>query len=77
MLSQGNTQFIPDGAYLYDVKADPGQVDNLAGRGLPAEAQLSDLLRRWLADRRNRPAAPGREPSDEEKARQKALGYIQ
>lgn len=77
MLSQGNTPFIPDGAYLYDVKADPGQADNLAGRGLPAEVQLSDLLRRWLADRRNRPEAPGREQTDEEKARLKALGYIQ
>lgn len=77
MLSQGNTPFVADGAYLYDVKADPGQTDNLAGRGLPAETQLSDLLRRWLADRRNRPDAPGREQSDEEKARLKALGYIQ
>jgi arylsulfatase A-like enzyme len=77
MLSQGNTQFIPDGAYLYDLQADPGETQNLAGRGLPAETRLSDLLRRWLADRRHRPEAPGREQTDEEKARLKALGYIQ
>jgi len=77
ILSQGNTQFFPDGASLFDLKADPGEVNNLAGRGLPAEAQLADLLRRWMADRRNRPEAPSRQQSDEERARLKALGYIQ
>jgi arylsulfatase len=77
ILSQGNTQFFPDGPSLFDLKADPGEVHDLAGRGLPAEAQLADLLRRFMADRRNAPAAPGREQTDEEKARLKALGYIQ
>ena len=81
ILSEGNTQFDPayfhDGAYLYDLKADPAEVTNLVGRGLAAEARLSDLLRRWLADRRDHPAAPGREQTDEEKARLKSLGYIQ
>jgi arylsulfatase A-like enzyme len=77
MLSQGNTPFVPDGTYLYDLKADPGETRNLAGRSLPAEIQLSDLLKRWLAVRRDRPDAPGREQTDEEKARLKALGYIQ
>jgi arylsulfatase len=77
ILSEGNTQFFPDGASLFDLKADPGEVANLAGRGLPAEARLADLLRRWMADRRNRQEAPSRQPSDEETARLKALGYIQ
>lgn len=77
ILSQGNTQFFPDGPSLFDLEADPGELHNLAGRGLPAEAQLADLLRRFLAGRRNAPAAPGREQTDEEKARLKALGYIQ
>jgi arylsulfatase A-like enzyme len=77
ILSQGNTQFFPDGPSLFDLEADPGEVTNLAGRGLPTEARLADLLRRFMADRRNRPAAPGREQTDEEKARLKALGYIQ
>lgn len=76
ILSQGNTRFFPDGAYLYDLKADPGETRNLAGRGLPAEQRLADLLRRWLADRRNRPDTQAREQSDEEKARLRALGYL-
>ena len=77
ILSQGNTQFFPDGPSLFDLKADPGEVSDLAGRGLPVEAQLADLLRQFLADRRKAPAAPASEQTDEEKARLKALGYIQ
>lgn len=76
ILSQGNTKFFADGAYLYDLKADPGETRNLAGQGLPAEAQLSDLLRRWLADRRNRPQTRAREQNEEERARLRALGYL-
>jgi len=76
ILSQGNTRFFADGAYLYDLRKDPGETVNLAGRGLPAEAQLGETLRRWLVDRRPRPEAPGRQQSEEEKARLKALGYI-
>jgi len=75
ILSQGNTRFFPDGASLYDLKADPGETKNLIGTGLPAEQQLGDLLRRWMVDRRNSPQAPQREQTDEEKARLKALGY--
>lgn len=76
ILSQGNARFIPDGASFYDLKADPAETRNLAGQGLPAEQQLADLLRRWLADRRHSPEAQPREQSDEEKARLKALGYL-
>lgn len=76
ILSQGNARFFPDGAFLYDLKADPEETRNLVGQGLPAEQQLADLLRRWLADRRNGPQARPREQSDEEKARLRALGYL-
>jgi arylsulfatase A-like enzyme len=66
----------PDGPWLYDLKADPGETRNLAGRGLVVERELSELLRRWQADRRAHPEARPIEPTDEEKARLKALGYV-
>jgi arylsulfatase len=73
--SQGLPKLFPDGPYLYDLKADPGENRNLAGRGLAMEKELADLLRRWQHDRRPAPEARPREQSDEEKARLKALGY--
>src|SRR6185295_19365593 len=49
-LNQGNDRrFLPDGPYLYDLEADPGEVQNLAGRGLPVEKELNGLLLRWLS----------------------------
>jgi arylsulfatase len=76
ILSQGNTLFLPDGAYLYDLKADPREERNLAGRSLPEEKRMQDLLTRWLADRKRRgPDPKARELTDEERARLKALGY--
>ncbi len=75
MWSQGLPKLFPDGPYLYDLKADPGETRNLAGQGLIEEKRLSDLLRRWQQDRRPAPEARPREQSDEEKARLKALGY--
>lgn len=73
--SQGLPKLFPDGPYLYDLKADPGETRNLAGQGLAEEKRLADLLRRWQQDRRPAPEARPREQSDEEKARLKALGY--
>jgi arylsulfatase len=73
--SQGLPKLFPDGPYLYDLKADPGETRNLAGQGLAEEKRLSDLLRRWQQDRRPAPEARPREQTDEEKARLKALGY--
>jgi hypothetical protein len=73
--SQGLPKLFPDGPYLFDLQADPGETRNLAGRGLAEEKRLADLLRRWLADRRSHPEARPREPTEEEKARLKALGY--
>ncbi|HVR98876.1 MAG TPA: sulfatase [Thermoanaerobaculia bacterium] len=77
ILSQGNAPFFPDGASLYDLKADPKELQNLAGRNLPAEAEMSNLLRRWLADRRQRPKTVPKDLPPEEIERLRALGYIQ
>jgi arylsulfatase len=76
ILSQGNT-FIPDGAYFYDMRKDSQELRNLTGQGLPAEKQMSDLLTRWLADRKNgKPQTIPRDLSPEEEARLRALGYL-
>jgi arylsulfatase A-like enzyme len=74
-LNQGNAPFIPDGPVLYDLKADPEETQNLAGRGLPVEKELNDLLLRWLADRRRSPNPQSRDLTDEEVQKLKALGY--
>ncbi len=74
-LNQGNAPFIPDGPCLYDLKADPDETQNLAGRGLPVEKELNNLLLRWLADRRRSPSPQSRDLSDEEIQKLKALGY--
>ncbi len=67
---------IPDGAYLYDLTQDPGELHNLAGRGLPVERELSSLLDRWLADRRPGPRPESQKLSDEERQQLRALGYV-
>jgi arylsulfatase A-like enzyme len=77
MTSHGN-RLVPDGAYLYDLRRDPGELHNLAGSGLQIEGDLAALLARWLADRRAPGGAPAphRELSADEVARLKALGYL-
>ncbi|HSN88239.1 MAG TPA: sulfatase [Thermoanaerobaculia bacterium] len=75
ILSQGNT-FLPDGPSLFDLRKDPGETQNLAGQGLPAEKEMADLLTRWLADRRSVPKSTPRNLSPEEEARMRALGYL-
>ncbi len=67
---------IPDGAYLYDLTKDPDELQNLAGRGLPVERELSKLLDRWLADRRPGPRPESQELGAEERERLRALGYL-
>lgn len=74
-LNQGNAPFFPDGPVLYDLKADPQETQNLAGRGLPAEKELNGLLLRWLADRRRTPSPQSRDLTEEEVQKLKALGY--
>lgn len=67
---------IPDGVYLYNLVQDPEETRNLAGRGLPVEKELSDLVDRWLRDRREGPEAESRSLSDEERKKLEALGYV-
>jgi arylsulfatase len=74
-LSQGNERFFPDGPYLYDLEADPDEVQNLAGRGLPVEKELNRLLLRWLAERRKNPNPQSRTLTEEEERKLRALGY--
>lgn len=74
-LSQGNPQFIPDGPYLYDLKADPGETRNLAGRDLPIEKELNQLLLRWISDRKRSPNPESRDLTEEEEKKLRALGY--
>jgi arylsulfatase A-like enzyme len=73
--STGNPH-LADGAYLYDRAADPGEERSLAGTGLAAEARLSELLARWLGDRRPSPEAAPRELSPADLERLRALGYL-
>jgi arylsulfatase len=80
-VSRGNAAAIPDGPSLYDLRADPNETRNLAGRGLAAERELAGLLDRWAAQRRPRPGSPAEQArphplSDEDAARLRALGYV-
>jgi arylsulfatase A-like enzyme len=80
-VSRGNTAAIPDGPSLYDLRADPNETRNLAGRGLAAERELAGLLDRWAAQRRPHPGSPADQArphplSDEDAARLRALGYV-
>jgi arylsulfatase len=75
MLSAGNARFYPDGPYLFDERANPAETVNLIGKGLPAERELDELLRRWLADRGTGPGPQQRNLSDEDTKRLKSLGY--
>jgi len=81
IVSRGNTVVFPDGPTLYDLRADPFETHNLAGRGLAAERELAGLLNGWLAQRRPLPgSSAGRAHphplSDEDAARLRALGYV-
>jgi arylsulfatase A-like enzyme len=80
IVSRGNTLVFPDGASLYDLRADPQESRNLAGQGIAAERELAGLLDSWLAQRRPRPGSPAEQPhplplSDEDAARLRSLGY--
>ncbi len=77
LVSRGNAA-MPDGPSLFDLRADPQELHNLAGQGLPVQPQLATLLDTWLARRRPRPNAPSAQPhplSPEDAARLRALGY--
>ncbi len=75
IVAKGVGRAMPDGAYLYDLAADPGETVNLAGRGLPQETKLAADLSRWLSDRRPGAAAVPESVAPEDAARLHALGY--
>jgi arylsulfatase A-like enzyme len=75
IVSQGNP-FFRDGASLFDLERDPLETVNLAGRGLPAETELADLLARWRAATRPRPETRPRQITEEEEQQLRSLGYL-
>lgn len=67
----------PQGPYLYDLEADPGEQTNLAGTGHPEEATLAAMLERWLAERRAGEAPVPSTLTEEQRQQLEALGYAQ
>ncbi len=67
---------VPEGAHLFDVAADPGELHDLAGQGVAAEAELAEVLRLWLGERRPAPGIAPQALSEEDRARLRALGYL-
>ena len=74
MMSQGNP-FLEDGAYLYDLRSDPDELENLAGTGHPQEEELDRVLKAWVADRRDNARPLPADLSEEDVQRLRALGY--
>ncbi len=66
----------PRGAYLFDLTADPQELNNLAGKGRPQERSMAEILERWLATGRGE-TPPALEISAEERERLEALGYVE
>jgi arylsulfatase A-like enzyme len=67
------SKLVAPGAYLYDLRRDPGEVVNLAGKGRREEAELRAMLVRWRLD--GKPSAPRSKLTPEEEAALRALGY--
>lgn len=67
------SKLVPAGGYLYDLRSDPGELINLAGKGRREETELRAMLHRWRSD--GKPAAPRSKLTAEEEAALKALGY--
>jgi len=65
---------------LYNVAADPGTKNNLAGTGLPVEEELAAAVRAFVAANEKAVAAGGAAPElslpEEQKRRLVGLGYI-
>lgn len=75
MVSQGNPYF-EDGPYFFDLEQDPQEIHNLAGTGLPEEAELDRVLKSWLAERRESSPTLPANLSQEDIDRLRALGYL-
>jgi arylsulfatase A-like enzyme len=67
--------FLADGDYLYDTTNDPQELENLAGQGLPEEAELRRILTAWLADA-GHDKRRSSTLSEEEEKELRALGYL-
>lgn len=61
---------------LYDLEKDPAETNDLAGTGLAVEAELAELLKRWIAARRELVAPVELEITEEERKELEALGYV-
>ena len=66
----------PRGDFFYDLETDPGEEQNLAGRGEPEEARLAAALDGFLAKKRDLEAVAPLEIAPEERERLRALGYV-
>jgi len=64
------------GTYLYNLKHDPQEKQNLAGKDRPAEERLLALLERWKADQRGFEIPIPAELNEGERKRLRALGYV-
>jgi arylsulfatase A-like enzyme len=74
LTSRDNPQ-IEAGAYLYDLRRDPEELENLAGRGLGEESRLAKILATWRATKIDQNAeAVDLDREAEEQLR--ALGYL-
>lgn len=75
MISIGNN-FFEDGRYLFDLRQDPGEEENLAGTGLAVEEELHRALQGWLQTRRETAKALPADLTEEDIERLRALGYL-
>ncbi|MDY7091782.1 MAG: sulfatase [Acidobacteriota bacterium] len=75
MVSMGNN-FYEDGRYLFDLRTDPGEENNLAGTGLAVEDELHRALQGWLQTRRETDTALPADLTEEDIERLRALGYL-
>ena len=75
---RGGTKLVSRGGgrwEMFDLSADPGELDNRYRPGDPAAASLAEELRKWLD---GKPAGGGRLTPDEDALRRlRSLGYIQ
>ena len=75
LMDIADNPYVDDGAYFYDLEADPDQTTNLAGRGLASEDTLRQALNAWRADRTEFSVEPAT-LSPEEIDQLRALGYV-
>lgn len=70
-------QPIEPGFELYDLLADPGELENVFEPDLPIARSLARTLQQLLASKKSFEASDAPELSETEKARLRSLGYVQ